>query len=123
MRTFACRMIHVSVCACIYQSNIEGLVCAHLGFPGGSVVKNQPANAGVIGLIPGSGKSPGEGNCNPLQCSCLGNSMDGGAWQATVHGAAKSWTQLNTRTEQCEGTKETHRSVTEIIFLMKYFIK
>ena len=50
------------------------------GFPGGSVVKNPPANAGDVGLIPGSGKFPGEGNGNPLQCSCLENPRDGGAW-------------------------------------------
>ena len=62
------------------------------GFPGGSVVKNLPVNAGDVGLIPGWGKSPGEGNGNPLQYSSLGNSMDRGAWQATVHGVAKSWT-------------------------------
>ena len=76
-------MIHVSVCACIYQSNIEGLVCAHLGFPGDSVVKNPPANAGDLGPIPGSGRSPEEGSGNLLQNSCLGNSMDGGAWRAS----------------------------------------
>ena len=46
-------------------------------------------------LIPGSGKPPGEGNGNPLQCSCLGNSMDRGAWKAKVHGVEKSWTQLS----------------------------
>ena len=51
-----------------------------MGFPGGSVVKNSPANAGDVGLISGSGRSPGEGNSNPLQYSCLGNLMDGGAW-------------------------------------------
>ena len=50
-----------------------------MGFPGGSVVKNLPANAGDTGLIPGSGRSPGEGNGNPLQYFCLENSMDGGA--------------------------------------------
>ena len=56
------------------------------------VVKNSPANAGDArdaGSIPGSGRSPGEGNGNPLQCSCLGNSMDEGAWQATVRGFAR----------------------------------
>ena len=53
------------------------------------VVKNLPNNAGDWGLIPGSGRSPGEGNCNPLQYSCLGNSRDRGAWQTTVHGVAK----------------------------------
>ena len=57
-----------------------------MGFPGGSVVKNPPANAGDVGSIPGSGRSPGEGNGNPLQYSCLENPMDRGALQATVHG-------------------------------------
>ena len=54
-----------------------------------SWVKNVPANAGDMGLIPGSGRSSGEGHGNPLQYSCLGNHMDRGAWWATVHGAAK----------------------------------
>ena len=51
--------------------------------PGDSVVKNPPANEGDSGSIPGSGKSPGEGNGNPLQYSCMENPMDRGAWQAT----------------------------------------
>ena len=59
-----------------------------MGFAGGSVVKNLPANAGDAGSIPGSGRSPGEGNGNPLQYSCLENPMVGGAWWATVHGVA-----------------------------------
>ena len=59
------------------------------GFPGGSVVKNPPANARDAGSIPGLGKSPGEGNGNPLQYSCLGNPMDRGAWWATIHAIAK----------------------------------
>ena len=59
------------------------------GFPGGSVAKNLPASAGDKGLIPGSGRSPGEGNGNPLQYSCLGKPMCRGAWWATVHGVAK----------------------------------
>ena len=56
------------------------------------VVKNSPAKAGDLrdeGLIPGSGRSPGKGNGNPLQYSCLENPMDGGAWQATVHGVQR----------------------------------
>ena len=64
-------------------------------FPGGSVVKNLPTNAGDtqdVGLIPGLGRSSGGGNGRPLQYSCLENPMDRGAWQATVHGVAKSWT-------------------------------
>ena len=52
---------------------------------GGSEVKVSACNEGDLGLIPGSGRSPGEGNGNPLQCSCLENPMDGGAWWATVH--------------------------------------
>ena len=51
-----------------------------MGFPGGSVVKNPPVNAGDTGLIPGSTRVPGEKNVNPLQCSCLGNPMGRGAW-------------------------------------------
>ena len=53
-----------------------------MGFPGGSVVKNPPANVGDMGLIPGLGRSPGGGNGNPHQYSCLENPMDRGAWQA-----------------------------------------
>ena len=65
-----------------------------VGYPGGSVVKNPPANTGDSGLIPGSGGTPGEGNGNPLQYSCLGNPMDRGAWQATVYGVTKSQTEV-----------------------------
>ena len=67
------------------------------GSSSGLMVKNPPANARDIrdtGYIPGSGRSPGEGNGNPLQYSCLGNSMDRGAWQATVHRVTKSKTGL-----------------------------
>ena len=60
------------------------------GFPGGSVVKNPPANAGDEGSIPAVRISPGEGNGTPFQYSCLGNSMDRGSWQAMVHGFVKS---------------------------------
>ena len=62
------------------------------------MVKNPPANAGDardVGLIPGLGRSPGEGSDNPLQYSCLGNSMHRGAWQAAVHAATKSRAQLS----------------------------
>ena len=58
-------------------------------FPGGSVVKNLPTNAGDMGSIPGSGRSPGGGNGNPFQYSCLENPMDREAWRATVHVVAK----------------------------------
>ena len=61
----------------------------NLGFQGVTEVKNPPVNAGDTSLIPGSGRSPGEENGNPLQYSCLGNPMDRGACQAIVHGVAK----------------------------------
>ena len=67
------------------------------GFPGGSVIKNLPANAGDVGLIPGLGRSPGEENGNPLQYSCLKNSMDRGAWRATVHGVTRVGHDLVTK--------------------------
>ena len=62
------------------------------------LVKNPPANAGDVrdvGSIPGLGRSPGGGNNNPLQYSCLKNPMDRGAWWATVHRATESWTRLS----------------------------
>ena len=68
----------------IYPSNVSG-----------SDSKASACNAGDLGLIPGSGRSPGEGNGNLLQHSCLENSMDIGAWWATVHGVVKSRTQLS----------------------------
>ena len=72
--------------------------------PGGTVVKNLPANAGdAWGLrsIPGSGRSPGVGNSNPLQYSCLENSMDRGVWRATVHGVKKNKTWLRNWVRVC----------------------
>ena len=68
-------------------------ITAH--FPGGSDCEESTCNAGDANLIPGWGRSPGEGNGNPLQYSCLENSIDRGAWWATVHGVTKRWTQLN----------------------------
>ena len=65
------------------------------GFCGGLDDKEFACTAGDPGSIPGLGRAPGEGNGNPLQHSCLENSMDRGAWCATVHGLAKSWTQLS----------------------------
>ena len=59
------------------------------GFPGGAEVKVSICNVGDLGSIPASGRSPGEGNCNPLQYSCLENPMDGGAWWATVHSSQR----------------------------------
>ena len=60
-----------------------------MGFPGGSVGKKSACNAGDLGSVPGSGRSPGEGNGYPLQYSCLENPMNREAWRATVHGVAK----------------------------------
>ena len=65
-----------------------------LGFPGGSDAKEYAYNARLLSLIPGLGRFPGEGNGNPLQHSCLKNLMDRGAWQATIHQIAKSWTEV-----------------------------
>ena len=70
------------------QRILKGL----MGFPGGSDGKESACNAGDLGLIPGSGRSPGERNGYPFQYSCLENPMDRGAWWATVHGVTNSWT-------------------------------
>ena len=67
----------------------------YLGFPSGSDGKESAYNAGDLGSIPGLGRSPREGNGNPLQYSRLENSMDRGAWQATAHRVAKSQTRLS----------------------------
>ena len=78
------------------KSESENTLAAEsLGFLNGSVGKESSCNVGDIGdkgLIPGSGRSPGIGNGNPLQYSCLGNPMERGAWRTTIHGAAKSQT-------------------------------
>ena len=66
----------------------------NMGFPGGAEVKASACNVGDLGSIPGSGRSPGEGNGNPLQYFCLENPMDGGAWWARVHGS-QSRTRLS----------------------------
>ena len=68
-----------------------------MGFSGGSVIKSSPANAGDTRLIYGSGRCSGVGNGYPLQYSCLGNPMDGGSWQATVHGVASVGHNLATK--------------------------
>ena len=70
------------------------LYISSLDFPGGSDGKESACNAGDRSSVPGSGRSPGEGNSNPLQYSCLENPMDRGAWWATVHGVAKSRPEL-----------------------------
>ena len=85
-RTGAARSVHSHSCT---QS------VRNTGFPGSSDSKESSCNLGHPGLIPGSGRSPGEGNGYHLQYSYLENSMNRGAWQATVHGATKSWTRLS----------------------------
>ena len=79
---------------CYHIAGYEVIFNASLG----SVVNNLPANTREAGLIPGSGRSPGAGNGNPLQYSCLENPMDRGAQEATVHRVSKSWTQLSAHT-------------------------
>ena len=74
-----------------------------MGFPRGSMVKSLPANAGDTGLIPRSGRSPGGGNGNLLQYSCLKNPMDRGAWRATVHRFTKSQTGLSKQADTTRG--------------------
>ena len=88
----------------------------HMGLPGGSDNRESACNAGELGSIPGSGRSPGEGNGNPLQYSCLENPMDAGAWWAIVHGVAKSRTRLSNFTftfhfHALEKEMATHSSV------------
>ena len=75
---------------------------------------------GDLGLIPGLGRSPGEGNSFPLQYSCLENSMDRAAWQATVHEAAKSWTQLSNFKEKKKREREILHGVQHVKHNQKY---
>ena len=95
-----CVSVCVCVCVCSFLSELWTLYLKDLcslplkGFPCSSVSKESGWNAEDWSLIPGSGRSPGEGSGNPLQYSCLENPMHRGAWQATVHRFAKeSWTQ------------------------------
>ena len=93
-----------------------------LGFPDGSVVQNLPVNAGDTGdsgLIPGSGRSPGGGNGNPLQHSCLGNPIDRGTWRATVHGVAES--DMTERTASTHTCPEIPRLMNLIYILYSIF--
>ena len=95
----------VCVCVCV-------CVCTHIhGFPGDSVIKNPPANAGDTGLILGSGRCPGEGNGNPLQYSCLGYLMDRGAWRATVLSVTRVGHDLATKTIHTHTHTHTHTHI------------
>ena len=75
----------------LFHVSVEPLLII-IGFPGDLAVKNLPVNAGDTGSIPGLERSPGEGNGNPLQCSCLENPRDRGAWWAAVYGVTQSRT-------------------------------
>ena len=79
----------------IWVLKMSRIFIPKLGFPGDSDGKESACNVGDLGLIPGLGRSPGEGTGNLLQYSCLENPMDRGAWRARVHGVIKSWTQLS----------------------------
>ena len=105
------RMRHVS-----NVGNIRWGFKSNYGFPGGSVVKNLPANARDLGLIPGLGRFPGEANGNPLQYSCLENPRDRRAWWAAICGVAESRTRLSNSTftfhfPALEKEMATHSSV------------
>ena len=95
------------------------------GFPGGSEVKASACNAEDLGLIPESERSPGEGNGNPLQYSCLENPMDGGAWWATVHWVAKSQILLSNLTNLTvkKDHESTHKNDLFFSFIMNYLTK
>ena len=122
-------IFQITLCYCLdYSSKLTLLwpnVDNWMGFQGGSVVKNLPAIAtGDAGLIPGSGRSPGGGDRNPLQYSCLENPMDKGAWHAAVHGVSKSQTQRVTDLEKNEnfylGFPSKHRGVTSLAELWEH---
>ena len=81
-------MEYILIVECYSATKRNGLL-TYTGFPGGSVVKYPPTNAGDTGLIPGSGRSPEEGSGNPLHCSCPENPSDRGVWPPTIHGVTK----------------------------------
>ena len=89
MNICICVYIYIYMCVCVC---VCVCVCIIQGFPGGSNGKESACNAGDLGSVPGLGRSPGKGNGYPLHYFCLENPMDRGAWRATVHGVAKSWT-------------------------------
>ena len=83
-----------------HQFIVKSILCIDTGLPGGSTGKESVSNARVLGLIPGSGRSPEKGNGYPLQHSCLENPMDSGTWWATVRGVRKSQTGLSETGEE-----------------------
>ena len=84
----------ISICRLLYMGWINKFYCVAIGFTGGLDGKESAYKAGDPGLIPRLGRSAGDGNSYPLQYSCQENSIDRGAWQATVHGVTKSQTRL-----------------------------
>ena len=84
--------MEINNCICVEEAR---MITSEMGFPGGSDGKESACNAGDPGSVPGSGKSPGEGNGYPLQYPCLENSMDREAWRTAVHGVSKSQTRLS----------------------------
>ena len=94
---FCCLYLCVCVCVCVvfFFGACVGKPAFHV-----AVVKNPPTNAGNVGSIPGSGRSHGGGNGNPLQYSYLGNPVHRGAWRAIAHRVARSWTWLSTCTHE-----------------------
>ena len=87
-------------------------------FLAGSDSKESACNAGDVGSIPGSGRSPGEGNGKPIQYSCLENFMDGGAWRATVHRVAKELDM----TDQLSTYRNSNLKVLKMLFLHAFFL-
>ena len=98
---------------CVQEVWIASAQGSERGFPCGAVVKNPPANVGdtrKVGSIPGSERSPGVGNGNPLQCSCLENPMDRGAWKTTVHGLQRVGHEWVTKhVLACKGQKRSNK--------------
>ena len=96
------------------------------GFPGGSAVKNPPANTGYQGLIPGLGRPPAEGHGDPLQYCCLGIPMDRGSWDAIVHGVAKGQTILiDETTTTAKQSSYSHQNIVNTLKRvqnLQYFI-
>ena len=87
-----CHSIRIKTATVVQELSYSHWSPKFLEFPGSSDGKESAYNAGNVSSILGLGRYPGEGNSNPPQYSCLENSMDRGAWQATVHGVAESWT-------------------------------
>ena len=94
------------LCEAEFLTLIITRIYSQVGLPSGSAVKNTPANAGDAGSIPESGRSPGEGNSNALQYSCLENPTDRGTWQATIHRVTKNQTWLSIATQQFSNKRQ-----------------